>query len=276
MNATLWVIWLSLLTLFGSAGLHLGGHVRFFISAPVLDEVWRDGYEQCQEDWEKVPPRKVPDDRPDDWPEGPPDWHDTADHLAELARPHYEPLARGAGAELPPVTTASCSGEDNQVTLKGDSPGPGRFLAAAQYIEGRADGTVYGVPIPGAPDFVFVPANPGPMPSPIFDELLALGFNAPGFRPLMQLATPLASPPGGVAPEPPAPRCELAAEAGTGDGSNPSGAGADPWQEIVAANQEVWEPFTDTDVFRRISGDLDALRSALSAPVQLPPWKDSQ
>lgn len=48
MNATLWVIWLSLLTLFGASGLYIGG--RWFVAEDFIVDTWRDGYEQGADD----------------------------------------------------------------------------------------------------------------------------------------------------------------------------------------------------------------------------------
>lgn len=252
MNATLWVIWSAVTIAALFAGLAIGSHLP---ARHLLDAKYWDG----RRDEAKVIDRFREQALDRAWREG----YEKGcnDELASCAPCEHEPLARGAGPTVP-VTTTPCPSEN--VPLKGDSPGPPPVTIydqlaadfAARHAESHADGELY--------------------------EMA----HSERFRP----TTPLASPPGGVAPEPSAPvlapvtrrddpGAEVKPPAPVLDEtapSGPSGAGADPWQEIVAANQEVWEPFTDTDVFRRISGDLDALRSALSAPVQLPPWKDSQ
>lgn len=303
MNATLWVIWIALAVLLFCVGLTIGS--QCFPSEQRLDGAWRDGYERgCGDELASC----APCDRPH---AAEPPWDDTADGLAGRAAPYYEPLARGAGGTHPPVTTAPCSGEDghSHAALKGDSPGPGLPAPVGCHWPDCADsGACDFRGQQCAADAVFVPARRGPAQdfvaaaATIYDQLVSdLGRRSPFADESLDLRLPAAplqrgdgaspsapahsdplhqataSQPAGAEAKPPGPAMVPGEMPGRPLAvTETAGPGADPWQEIVAANQEVWEPFTDTDVFTRIGNDLEALRSALSAPVQLPPWKDSQ
>lgn len=203
MNATLWVIWSAgtIAALF--AGLAIGSH---FPARHLLDAKYWDG----RRDEAKVVDhfREQALDRA--WREGYEKGCD--DELASCAPCEHEPLARGAGGTHPPVTTAPCSGDAARMAPKGDSPGPGTCPCCGKHLRDQRWGDdapfcwdcgLYARDPAAdcdnedhkpAVDFVFVPANS--VLSPIFDDLATSW---------PQLATPLASPPGGVAPEPSAP-----------------------------------------------------------------------
>ena len=250
MNTALWVIWFALLIAVGFTAFEFGG---FFPTrwerAKIRQEGWDAGFDAGF-------PHGARADGidPDEWlPAGPqwqygPRWDDAVEDLMQRGRSYYEPLARGAGANLPPVTTAPCPGEtDGDMTLKGDSPGPG-LPPLPIFDELAATWPACESPAPiGSPP---VGAGPEP-PAPVM---------VPGEMPATQ-AVPFS------------PHQEPAAAGRTGNHGETAGAGADPWHQITEANHDVWEVFDDSEVFGMIRWEIAALKRKLSEPWKLTPWK---
>lgn len=195
---------------------------------------------------------------------------------------------RGCDDEL-----ASCAPCDRPHAPPWDDTADALAERAAPYYEPlvRADGNVYGVPILDAPDFVFVPANPGPPPATIFDDLITCW---------PQLATPLDSPPGGVAPEPSAPAPGTVMGAGPDNpgswqpgaevkppapelapgrdvpGHDP-GAGAEfTLTQALADPDPIFGALDDTGVFALIEFELRHLKVLAAEGFKLTPWKEAR
>ena len=181
-----------------------------------------------------------------------PEWDDTAEHLAVLAQPYYAVKGDSPGPGLPPCASCGCEPWEND-------PADRRSHERHCPLGPRQLG--------------LFPA------SPIFD---ALALERSMITPTSQTSAPppVAGPPpgdhhgGGGGTKPPAP--QPGADIGAGPdnpGSRQVGAGADPWETLKAAEADIWDAFTDGQVFDIVKRDLATLRVAMAEPLELPPWR---
>lgn len=268
MRADLWVIWISMLVLCSTVAFSAGRHM--FPSPVALDNAWLDGQEDFvrrnQEADREAWGGREPSTSYAEWlaegREPEPRWDDTSDHLAQLAAPYYEPLIRGAGADIPPVTTAPCPGVLQ--APKGDSPGSGTYPLSFPEVHD----------VPPAIRFAhegywpWGPIHaPGTFPtSPVYDRLAAeraqdaRRVTAEGEgRALHGLnhAHEAAGPAGLTLP-------------------GLAGPAADPWQEITEQATDVWDVIGDDELFGMLRWEIAAIRKQLDEPFQLTPWKDNR
>lgn len=286
MRSDLWVIWIALVIAFAFAGFGVGGwfpvervREKLYDSghrdgwetgrearAGELDRVWRDGYEQgARDELDSCVPA--------------PPWPDPArPQIAAESMLPTKPLARGAGVNFPPVTTAPCQGEsDGAYPSKGDSPGPGLptvpifdELAASWPAERTASSST--LHEPSAPAPVAGPP-PGDRAAGAETEPPAPVPSAPGSA---EGATPSAGA-GGEAPGPAMVPGETPGQLGC-SAHETAGPGADPWQDIASRldedpNLNQWSIGAEVARCHEIVRELHALGKALKAPYQLTPWK---
>lgn len=263
MKADLWVIWLALLIAVGFTAFEFGG---FFPARNLIKQARQEGWEAG---FDRGCPHGIPrDDTADldallgdlaDDADG--RWHDTVEHMTELARPYYETPAGDAGQSSP------------------DSPRPDFPLPAE-----RPD-----YPFPPSPIYDELAANGGWLrgcPSNLPPGLTCRDSHCPVHGPPAPVV-----PSAGAGPEPPAPVLAPGPDgllSGRHDpGARPdetlrpessAGPGADPWQEIAAGLAEdpdlnEWSIRAERARCAEIIRELRDLGKTLSEPWKLTPWK---